>query len=296
MTVPAVFKFINWITGMPVAIDDAMASALTGPIGTTLSPRVREKLTAVKTYFVRQDGSNSNDGLTNTAAGAFLTIQKAVDVATGTLDLGVFSVNISLNDGTWNELIILRNYISNGGTIIIKSTNGVAANCILNNSTNVSVFSDRNVGVWLFRNVTFTNAVNPCISVGGAGTVIDITTCVFGACASHHLNFGDKSKCITAGHSITGSPYTHLTMLGGANCEWGGAPITLSGTPAWGLCMIYSTLCSSGSFWNMTFPGTGATGQRYQATSNAVIDTNGGGANYFPGNVAGATSTGGQYL
>ena len=37
MTIPAVFKFTNWITGTPVPIDDAMASALTAPIGTSLA-------------------------------------------------------------------------------------------------------------------------------------------------------------------------------------------------------------------------------------------------------------------
>lgn len=37
MTIPAVFKFINWITGTPVPIDDAMTSALTAPISTSLA-------------------------------------------------------------------------------------------------------------------------------------------------------------------------------------------------------------------------------------------------------------------
>lgn len=32
MTIPAEFKFVNWITGQPVPIDDAMASAFTDPI------------------------------------------------------------------------------------------------------------------------------------------------------------------------------------------------------------------------------------------------------------------------
>jgi hypothetical protein len=39
----------------------------------------------------------------------------------------------------------------------------------------------------------------------------------------------------------------------------------------------------------------GATGKRYVAELNGVINTFGGGANYFPGNVAGTTATGGQY-
>jgi hypothetical protein len=47
----------------------------------------------------------------------------------------------------------------------------------------------------------------------------------------------------------------------------------------------------------MTFTNGGTvTGQRYNVAANGVIFTNGGGANYLPGNAAGASATGGQYL
>jgi hypothetical protein len=44
----------------------------------------------------------------------------------------------------------------------------------------------------------------------------------------------------------------------------------------------------------VTYSGA-ATGSRYGAALNGVIQTNGGGATYFPGNSAGSTSVGGQY-
>lgn len=45
----------------------------------------------------------------------------------------------------------------------------------------------------------------------------------------------------------------------------------------------------------MTFSGA-ATGKRYDVATNGVINTNGGGASYFPGNVSGTSATGGQYV
>jgi hypothetical protein len=37
-------------------------------------------------------------------------------------------------------------------------------------------------------------------------------------------------------------------------------------------------------------------GTKFVAASNAVIDTAGSGVNFFPGNGAGSTQTGGQYI
>jgi hypothetical protein len=49
------------------------------------------------------------------------------------------------------------------------------------------------------------------------------------------------------------------------------------------------------SFFGGSVTGAGATGQRYNANQNGVINVFGGGINYFPGTVAGAVATGGQY-
>ena len=76
-----------------------------------------------------------------------------------------------------------------------------------------------------------------------------------------------------------------------------GATLTLIGTPS------YSVVAAADALGNISFPngfttfaGTGATGQRYSATLNAVINTTGGGSTFFPGNSGGTTSTGGQYV
>ena len=60
-------------------------------------PLVREVLTANRTYYVRTDGSDSNDGSANDAAHAFLTIQKAIDSGATTVFLpGSYALKSSI--------------------------------------------------------------------------------------------------------------------------------------------------------------------------------------------------------
>jgi hypothetical protein len=75
---------------------------------------VREMLAADRDYYVNATlGSDSNTGLTS-GAGAFATIQKAVDVVCDTLDLQKYDVVINVAAGTYAEEISLRRYV--GGT------------------------------------------------------------------------------------------------------------------------------------------------------------------------------------
>src|SRR5581483_8566579 len=63
----------------------------------------RDILTTNRTYYVRTDGSDTNDGLTNNAAGAFLTLQKAADTIHDTLDLAGYGVTVQVGTGSYNS-------------------------------------------------------------------------------------------------------------------------------------------------------------------------------------------------
>ena len=73
-----------------------------------------------------------------------------------------------------------------------------------------------------------------------------------------------------------------------------GVKANVSGTPAFSTAFATATRLGVINVGNITFTGS-ATGTRYDVVLNSVIDTSGGGANFFPGDVAGTTATGGQY-
>ncbi|MBY9079055.1 hypothetical protein KIH86_21815 [Paenibacillus sp. HN-1] len=71
--------------------------------------------TADVTYYVRTDGSDSNNGLANTAAGAFKTIGKAIAKLPPVVN---HSVVINVASGTYNEDLSLKGLVGKGSVSI----------------------------------------------------------------------------------------------------------------------------------------------------------------------------------
>jgi hypothetical protein len=69
----------------------------------------------------------------------------------------------------------------------------------------------------------------------------------------------------------------------------------LSGTPAFGVAFVDADRCGVAGFFSVTWSGS-ATGKRYSATANGVVDTFGQATTWLPGNSAGTTASGGQYI
>lgn len=252
----------------------------------------REVLTAARTYYVRTDGSDSNDGLTDSAGGAFLTIQKAINVATGTLDAQTFQVTIQVKDGTYTGTNICPPML---GTLalIIKGNATTPANVHIN--VTGSAFS-----------VTMSNAVlrvsdlkitATSIALSAAPGTILFNNIEFAAATARHLNaqFGGFINA-TAAYTITGGSVAHAQASHGSAIRLGGN-ITLTGTPNFSTAFV-SVTDGLGVISTSSTPPTitgSATGKRYSVVLNGVINSFGSGANYFPGDVAGTTATGGQY-
>lgn len=282
----------TWYEGIKIA---AATGAVTFP-NTTLAAG-REILTANRTYYVRTDGSNSNNGLANTSGGAFLTIQKAYDVIVSALDLAGFTVTIQVADGTYTSGLAVSQPWTGGGAVTLSGNSSTPANVI------ISTTSADAVGVTapLPGNFNFKDC-KVQTTTGGNGIThaapgpFNFQNVVFGACAGNHIQATSGGAKITA----TGN----YSVVGGASYHWiaggVGACIIASGrtiafTGSVSVIMALASTLSSILCDGMTFLGGTITGSRYLVALNGIVYTGGQSTSYLPGNAAGSTLSGGQY-
>jgi hypothetical protein len=255
---------------------------------------VREKLTANRTYYVRTDGSNANDGLSDNSAGAFLTIQKALDVAKA-LDLAGHTITVQVAAGTYTASILV-DVPWLGGNVILRGDTSTPANVIL--SHNAYGAFTVSAGILSVEGFRIQNSAASSLGNGilvSNNAVVNISgNMTFAACTRAHMELlSGGSVNVNAGYTISGNAPNHW-LLNTGNIVLSGQTITLSGAPAFSSTFLNAQNRAGATVYNATFTGS-ATGKRYNATLNAVINTFGGGASYFPGDVAGTTATGGQY-
>jgi hypothetical protein len=276
----------TWREGLVIAAATGKVSFPQGAIG------LREKLTANRTYYVRTDGNNSNDGLSNSAGGAFLTLQKAWDTVL-TLDLGGFAVTISVGSGTFTAGVVMS----------APPVGGLVS--FAGNSTTISVTSGNCFALLAPARVTLsgftlqTMTSGQCLYASGAGAKFLLGTgMVFGVCAGAHIYVEANAEIASGnGYTISGSANFHIQANIGAIVQLGNITVTLSGTPAWAAAGILFAGNSVVSVFNVTFSGS-ATGKRYDGTANAVLNSYGAGSAsaHFPGNANGTTASGAQQL
>lgn len=259
---------------------------------------IREKLLANRTYYVLTTGSDTNNGLANTSGGAFLTPQKALDIVFGTLDLGGFNVDIQLGAGTYTGNFIASSPQVGAGVISIKGDTTVAntgnyvLNCVSGTALTVSGFGTK------LAIQGFEVRGNAGISATNGGYLSFSGYMRFGPCSSDHMRANNGTiDTMQQPIGIAGGATSCLRSSPNGYLNTFNSVITIL-TGTWNFSTAFaqadrgSVLTCSGATFTLT--GT-ATGVRYDVSTNGVIFTSGGGPNFFPGNSAGTTATGGQY-
>ncbi len=249
----------------------------------------RELLTANRFYYVRTDGNDANSGLANTAAGAFATIQRAIDTVAG-LDLGVSNATINVADGAYG-VVTLRDPVGAGSCFLTGNGTTPANVMIGGTGTCITVGGSTR---WSIGG--FSLAGTAAISASSGSRLTINGRMRYGVCTGQHIYAArDSILTIAADYEIFGGCLIHWQAEQKGLIVCNNRTITVTGTPAWSYAFAYAGDVSAMYVGVNAFSGA-ATGTRYVAGANGTINTLNGGANYFPGSIAGAVSSGGQYL
>ncbi len=241
-------------------------------------------LTANRTYYVRTDGNDANTGLANTAGGAFLTVQKAIDVVAA-IDLGPYSATIQIGPGTYNERLTLKTFLG-AGPIIILGDETTPANVTLSSTgaATAIITADAAVGKYSIRGLKLTSTVAAQHGLYATNaSVMEFQNVDFGALnGGWHILASDGSAIkATGNYEISGGADRHLAAVVVSSIRVESITVTLSGTPVFATAFAYASRNSAVRVAAVTYSG-GAIGPRYAANANAVIDAAGAGATFFP--------------
>jgi len=215
---------------------------------------LREVLTANRTYYVRTDGSDSNDGLTNSSGGAFLTIGKAAAVA-GALDCSIYNVTIDVGAGTFNEDVNLRAMLGSGTFTLTAA--GVSSTTL--KSLRFGVRSS-----WSFGGFTLSGATGVLLLLGPYALCDMNNPVTFAGGVTDHIIIANNARLtVSVNYTISGGATRHWRCdePGGVLFAYG-RTITLTGTPAFSGQFAYFAYGATGIVGGMTFTGS-ATGTRY---------------------------------
>jgi len=247
-------------------------------------------------FYVRTDGNDNNNGLTNTPAGAYATIAAAVSGLSRyyspngsvTIQMGIAGTYASpglLDQGT---SILLRGDPASPSTYIVAGA-GVAGGAALGSGGRLSL-----VGMTV-RN---TGSVASTLTAFEGGAVTLQSTVLASTAANTYAHLaasGGGSITINAGCSCSGN-MGYLLFANGGAITLNGVSFSIPAATTFGNATAYAATggaiqAASGS----SIAAATVFATRYNANLNGVINTFGAGANFFPGNVAGVTSLGGQY-
>lgn len=311
---PDTGKLIIWASALDGLLYKKDDAGIISAIGSGGLWGGREVLTSDRIYYVRTDGNDSNNGLTNTSGGAFLTIQKAIDVA-ATLDLSIYNVTISFFQSfNISSSIICKKGIGQG-TLILDGNNTAILTATPENTITLGMIQCSTIGIQL-RNFK-TEHANPGVwsfhVVCRNSGYLEIDGLNFGALPSVSGFDGHLMADTNAIIKISSSDYKISGGASGANATSrhyfardggciatfgaGFQTVSITNSPKF----TTFAFCENGTIqdYNTTYLGQIANGcKKYNVIANGVINqfTAGGGVYVFPGSINGTSSTGGQYL
>lgn len=253
----------------------------------------RITLTENTNFYVANDGNDSNPG---TIDEPWETIQNAVNYVCNNYDFNGYTVTINVADGTYNENVIFPGNVGSGQLNILGNVD-TPDNVVIQPATGTAFLANAFApGVILLDGIKIisSGASGICLSALSPLIKFLIGRVDFGIAVLTHIYIVYGTVETVNNYVITGSAARHVYAQNSGTYLNNDKDITIIGTPNFSTAFCDTQTTAKAVFFSNVFTGT-ATGKRYNATLNSVINTFGAGVNALPGNVAGTTATGGQY-
>lgn len=245
-------------------------------------------------FYVATTGSDSNDG---SIGAPWLTLLKAWTFIRDRLDTNGKIVTVHVADGTYTQGLQATGSVLGGGVNFVGNVANPAA-CIIAPSGNASAFF---AGFNAFYTVSgFTVKGNGsnlgnnegCGLIAQSGDIQYTNVRFSNSTIAHVYAQSGVVQCLGGTNTILAGPDFALYAGPYGTIQLTGSAHTVSGTPAFTVFALASTgvIAAAGA----TITGT-ATGKRYQGDRSGVFVTNGAGASFFPGNVAGTIDSTSSY-
>jgi hypothetical protein len=248
----------------------------------------REVLTSDRIFYIRTDGSDSNNGSADDAANAFLTLQGAVDYVNQHIDGAGFDVTLKLAAGTFVGPTIIYQIPPGLQVLVIEGDASTPSNVTLQstNSEPVVFLSRPGTNVYLL-------GVRLLNTGGGVGvhaadeSYLELGNNVYDN-ASYHIWIGPNAACyVASNYTVTAGGSGHMLVHGNSSIEFYSITVTLTGTPVFTSSFVDvddGAVLQSGA---VTYSGS-AIGPRWNVSLGGLIALGGADPDtYFPGNAVG---------
>lgn len=244
-------------------------------------------VTALRAFFTRVlsadldlyvDAATGNDGNDGSIGAPFATIQRALNELLS-LTLNKWSVSIHVADGDYSgeDLTCFTSQVDQYGyTVYLVGNVTTKANVTVNSFygylsnvqlSGITFLDSVAVGSGYVEPVSVTAKTLIAYPFGYVGVFDDFTFS------------GDAGTAVTADQGLV--RFNRALAFSGNTYSF---------------AIVYATRLSSVVFGGTPVITGTAVGRRYIAEKNGIIDTEGGSGTYIPGDVAGITSSGGQYI
>ncbi len=284
----------------------------TSPIGSTewngTVGLIRKRLDADTTFYVRTDGSDSNNGEANTSGGAWRSPQGAFNYIVRNLDLQGYTLTVQCGDGTYTAasgvgvLEALDNWVG-GGRLTFKgntsdrtavkfSASGSFAYAVTTDwSGNNDVIGSAVKSDLGITDIQLLSANGTAVAHGGIGDLY-ITNCDVSASINHFTATLFARLFVLGTYTILSGGQYHIQANDESYIGYFPTAVNTTSSRAFSVAFVGCQLNSFIDYFPVAISGSGVTGKKYIVTLNATLNAISTAISSFPGTTTGTNERG----